>query len=358
MGTGVPSFSFETAPGRVVFGSGTISRLPAEAARLGLERLVVLSTPGHQDQAQRVAGLLGQRSVGLFCKARMHTPVEVTEEATRIVREQQMDGLVSIGGGSAIGLGKAIALRTDLPQIVLPTTYAGSEMTSLLGETHAGIKTTQNSPKVRPEAVIYDVDLTLTLPPAFSATSGLNAIAHAIEALYAQDRNPIVSLMAQEGVRALFAALPKIVAAPRDLEARSTALYGAWLCGTCLGYVDMALHHKLCHVLGGAFDLPHSETHAVLLPHVLAFNAPAVPEAIERLARATGRPDPVRALYDLQAICHVPPSLKAIGMPEDGVERAADLATEKPFWNPRPVDRAAIHAVLAAALAGEPPIVT
>lgn len=345
-------FSFEASPGRVVFGSGSLLQLPAEAARLGLERLLVLSTPGHRNQAQRIVDLMGRQAAGLFSNAKMHTPVEVTDEAMEVVRARHADGLVSIGGGSAVGLGKAIALRTDLPQLVLPTTYAGSEMTALLGETRAGVKTTQKSQKVRPEVVIYDVELTLSLPPAISATSGLNAIAHAVEALYAEDRNPIVSLMAEEGVRALFNALPRIVAEPGELEARSLALYGAWLCGSCLGSVGMALHHKLCHVLGGAFDLPHAETHAILLPHVLAFNAPTVPEAIERLARAVGRPDPIQALCDLQAICQVPSSLNVIGMPEDGIERAADLATEKRFWNPRPVDRAAIRSLLAEAFAG------
>lgn len=349
------SFSFESAPGRVVFGSGTLSQLPAETARMRLERLLVLSTPGHHAQAHRVAELIGCHAVGTFSKARMHTPVEVTEEALAIVRDLRVDGLVSVGGGSTIGLGKAIALRTDLPQIVVPTTYAGSEMTALIGETSAGVKTTQKSPRVRPEVVIYDVDLTLSLPAAISATSGMNAIAHAVEALYAEDRNPVVSLLAEEGVRALFGALPAIVVAPGDSEARSDALYGAWLCGACLGSVGMALHHKLCHVLGGAFDLPHAETHAILLPHTLAFNAPAVPDTIERLAHATGTPDPVRAFYDLQAACRVPRSLKTIGMPADGVERAADLATEKPYWNPRPVDEAAIRVLLTAAFTGAIP---
>ena len=223
-------FSFEAAPVRVVFGSGTMAQLPAEAGRLGLERLLVLSTPGHREQAERVSDLLGERAAATFASARMHTPVAVTEAATALARERRIDGLVAIGGGSAIGLGKAVALRTDLPQIVLPTTYAGSEMTALLGETRDGVKATQTSPKVRPELVIYDVDLTLSLPPAISATSGLNAIAHAVEAMYAEDRNPVVSLMAEEGVRALFGALPAIVADPGAVEARSMALYGAWLC--------------------------------------------------------------------------------------------------------------------------------
>ena len=186
----------------------------------------------------------------------MHTPVDATEKALAVVRERAADALVAVGGGSTTGLGKAIALRTDLPQIVLPTTYAGSEMTPILGETSGGAKTTQRSPKVLPEVVIYDVDLTLGLPPAVSATSGMNAIAHAVEALYAKDRNPVISMMAEEGISALARSLPRISADPHDREARSGALYGAWLCGTCLGAVGMALHHKLCHVLGGMFDLP------------------------------------------------------------------------------------------------------
>ena len=180
-----------------------------------------------------------------------------------VVARERVDGLVAVGGGSTIGLAKAIALRTGLPQVAIPTTYAGSEMTDILGETEGGAKTTRRSEAVRPEAVIYDVELTRSLPPGLSATSGLNAIAHAAEALYARDGNPVIALMAEEGVRALAAALPAIVADPGDMAARGDALYGAWLCGLCLGAASMALHHKLAHVLGGSFDLPHAETHAV-----------------------------------------------------------------------------------------------
>src|SRR5262249_49398149 len=161
--------------------------------------------------------------------------------------------------------------RTDLPQIVVPTTYAGSEMTPILGETAGGAKTTQKTLKVLPEVVIYDVELTLSLPVAISGVSGMNAIAHAIEALYAQDANPVIELMALEGIRALAGALPRIAEAPKDVEARSDALYGAWLCGVCLGSVGMALHHKLCHTLGGSFGLPHAETHTVVLPHATRY---------------------------------------------------------------------------------------
>ena len=188
---------------------------------------------------------------------------------------------MALGGGSTIGLAKAIALRTDLPQIAIPTTYAGSEMTPILGETKDGRKTTQKSMKVLPEVVIYDVDLTMTLPAGLSGTSGINAIAHAVEALYAEDANPIISVLAEQSIAALGRALPQIAADPSDREARSDAQYGAFLAGACLGSVGMALHHKLCHTLGGTFDLPHSETHTIVLPHALAYNAPAVPKAVD-----------------------------------------------------------------------------
>ncbi len=247
----------------------------------------------------------------------MHTPVEVTEEAIGIVRDSAIDGTVAIGGGSTTGLGKAIAVRTDLPQIVIPTTYAGSEMTNLLGETAKGEKKTRRDPKIRPETVIYDVDLTLSLPPALSATSGMNAIAHAVEGLYARDGNPIIRLMAEEGIRALGKALPAIVRDPHDRDARSDALYGAWLCGMVLAGAEVALHHKLCHVLGGSFDLPHAETHAVILPHVAAYNAKAAPEAIARVARALGVSDAAPALFDLDVATGAPTALRDIGMPED-----------------------------------------
>jgi len=271
------------------------------------------------------------------------------------VRDSGSDCTVALGGGSTTGLGKAIALRTDLPQIVIPTTYAGSEATPILGETRDGLKTTQKSPKILPEVIVYDVDLTLTLPPGLSATSGMNAIAHAVEGLYTQDANPIVSLMAEEGIRALGAALPKIVRDPGDREARSDALYGAWLCGVVLGSVGMALHHKLCHTLGGTFDLPHAETHTVVLPHAAAYNAPAAPEAMARAARALGVKDAPQGLYDLAKGLGAPLALKDIGMPEAGLDRAADLAVANPYWNPRPIERAAIRALLDDAFHGRRP---
>lgn len=347
-------FTYVSHPARVIFGSGTVGQLPDEVDRLNAKRALILSTAAQQGDAEALADRLGPRVAGIFPGAVMHTPVEVSVLATERARELGADVLVALGGGSTTGLAKAIALRTDLPQIILPTTYAGSEMTPILGETSDGQKRTQSSPKVLPEVVIYDVDLTLGLPVGLSGTSGINAIAHAVEALYARDRNPVIEGLAIEAIGALARALPRIVAAPRDPAARSEALYGAWLCGVCLGSVGMALHHKLCHTLGGSFDLPHAETHTVVLPHALAYNAPAIPDAMAALVRVLG-PDPAAALFALGRKVGAPAGLAALGMPTDGVDRAVDLALSNPYWNPQPLERAGLRDLIARACDGGPP---
>ena len=349
------AFVYQAAPARVVFGSGTVALSGEEAARLGITRALVLSTPDQKGEAERIAGLLGPAGGAVFAGARMHTPLEVTEAAMAVVARERIDGTVAIGGGSTTGLGKAIALRTDLPQLVIPTTYAGSEMTDLLGETAGGEKKTLRDPKIRPETVIYDVDLTLSLPLRLSVTSGLNAMAHAVEGLYARDGNPVLSLMAEEGIRALGAALPLIARDSADRGARSDALYGAWLCAIVLGSSSVAIHHKLCHVLGGTFDLPHAETHAIVLPHAIAYNAAAAPEAIGRVARALGVSDAAAGLYDMAKAAGAPTALRDIGMPEAGLDRAADLAVANPYWNPRPLERSAIRELLDDAWRGKKP---
>lgn len=348
-------FVYNGLPTRVLFGRGTAARLKAEIERTLCRRALVVGTREQAATVEAVAAALGPLAAGTFPGAAMHTPVDVTQRAVKHFQECGADCTVAVGGGSSTGLGKAIALRTDATQFVLPTTYAGSEMTPIIGETENGIKTTQRSAKVQPEVVIYDVDLTLTLPVGLSVTSGINAIAHAVEALYAQDRNPIISLMAEQAIAALGRALPEIAAAPHDPDARAQALYGAWLCGLCLGSVGMALHHKLCHVLGGSFDLPHAETHTVVLPHALAFNAAAAPEADRAVARALNGTNGAAALHHLAKTLGAPLSLRALGMPQEGIETAADLAVENPYWNPRPIERQAIRDLIAGAWAGEPP---
>ena len=350
-----PGFAYSSQQYRVVFGAGSAARLNEEVERLGIKRVLVLTTREQRDQGARLGAYLGSRLAASFSDARMHTPVEVTEAAIAVVQAQDIDGFVAIGGGSTIGLGKALSLRTGLPHIAMPTTYAGSEMTPILGETRHGVKTTQRSQDLIPDTVIYDVDLTLGLPPRVSAASGMNAIAHAVEALYAENANPLTSLMAEEGIAALGRALPRIIVAPSDGAARHDALYGAWLCGTCLGAVGMSLHHKLCHVLGGSFDLPHAETHAIVLPHVVAYNAVAAPEAMVRIARALGETDAAGALHGLARRLGLPKTLAEIGMPGSGIDRAADMAVLNAYANPRPVDRASVRELIAAAYRGDAP---
>jgi maleylacetate reductase len=348
-------FTYTALPAKVLFGFGTLARVPDEVRSLGCKRALVLSTPDQAHSATALAEQLGKFCVGTFTQAAMHTPVEVTERAMNVVRESGADCTVAIGGGSTIGLGKAIALRTDLPQIVVPTTYAGSEATPILGETQDGRKVTQRSLKVLPEVIVYDVNLTLTLPPALSATSGMNAIAHAVEALYTQDANPVTSMMAEQGIQALARSLPPIMRDPRNEAARSGALFGAWLCGVCLGSVGMALHHKLCHTLGGSFNLPHAETHTVVLPHVAAYNSPAAPQAMARVALALGASEAPQGLFELARLLGAPTALRDIGMAESDLDRAAELATASPYWNPRAIDRAAIRSLLDDAFFGCPP---
>lgn len=350
-------FVYEALPTRVIFGSGTRSEVLDEAVRLNMSRVLVLHGPPHAAIAEQLGSQLGERHIGTFAGARMHTPVDVTEEALALAVKLRVDGVVAIGGGSTIGLGKALALRTDLPQIVLPTTYAGSEMTPILGETRGGVKTTQRSLKILPETVIYDVDLTMNLPPGLSGVSGMNALAHSVEALYAKDANPVVGALALQSIRALVKALPAVCRDPHNRTARADALYGAWLAGICLGSVGMALHHKLCHTLGGTFDLPHAETHSIVLPHALAYNAPLIPEIMKQLREALGVTDVPAALHEINRVIGAPHGLREIGMPEEGIDPAVDLAMANPYWNPRSLDRDSVRRLIARAYRGDAPSV-
>jgi alcohol dehydrogenase class IV len=354
------AFVYQANPVRVVFGAGSLQQLPAEVDRLGVRRALVLCTPGQAAAGARLAALLGNRAAGVFAHAVMHVPIESARAARDEARRQGADCAVALGGGSTTGLGKAIALDSGMPIIAVPTTYAGSEMTPIYGITEGGLKKTGRDARVLPRTVIYDPELTLGLPMAITVTSAFNAIAHAAEGLYAPDGNPVVSLMAEEGIRATVAALSALQRAPRDLAARSDALYGAWLCGAVLGATTTGLHHKLCHTLGGSFDLPHAEVHTVVLPHALAYNAEHVPAALRGVGRALGlRDDEARsvpqALRELARRYDAPVSLAALGMSADGLDRAADLAVQTPYPNPRPLEREALRALLQRAFEGAPP---
>jgi maleylacetate reductase len=340
------AFRFRPHPMRVIFGAGKLASLGEAVKDLGGARAFVLSSPGQKKLAALAVGHLGATAVGQFNGAVMHTPVMVTETALQELGRLEADCIVAVGGGSTIGLAKALALRTDLPQVVVPTTYAGSEMTDILGETSDGAKTTQRSPRILPETVIYDVELTLGLPPLVSATSGMNAIAHAVEALYAADTNPAIAAMAAEGITSLARSLPLIMLDQGDVPGREDALAGAWLCGICLANTAMALHHKICHVLGGTFGLPHAETHTVMLPHTVAYNAGAAPAAMTVIADALGADDAVQGLKALKHGLVGDMSLASLGLPREALETAARAAIANPYANPRAIAYEPILAML------------
>jgi alcohol dehydrogenase class IV len=349
------SFVYNGLPSRVVFGTGSIDQLPEEIDRLGAKRALVISTPEQSSAVRQVAASLGARVAGVYDKAVMHVPIEVAEDARRVAQEQGADCYVTVGGGSTTGLGKAIALVSSMPILSVPTTYAGSEMTTIYGLTEGGAKKTGRDARVLPKTVVYDPALTLSLPAALSAASGMNAIAHSVEALYSHETNPIISLMAEEGIRALAAALPKIQLNPKDLEARSDALYGAWLCGVALNGAGMALHHKLCHTLGGSFNLPHAETHSIVLPHAMRYNRDAAPHAMARIAKAINASDAVMGIYDLEKSLGIPMRLADIGMKEADLERAAKIATAAPYPNPRTIELEPVLGLLRNAYSGARP---
>jgi maleylacetate reductase len=347
-------FVYCANPSRVIFAVGARSKTGEELDRLGVSRIMVVTTPPQAHIAAEFARLIGRRAGIVYPGAQMHTPTNVTEAALTAVSSVKADGVLAIGGGTAIGMSKAIALRTDLPQLVLPTTFAGSEMTPTLIETERGVRTTQRSLKVLPETVIYDPELVSALPPSIAGPSVMNAMAHSVEALYARDANPATSLMAEESIRALGDALPRILANAMDKDAWTEAQYGAWLAGVCLGSVGMAVHHKICQTLADAFDVKHADVHCVMLPYTVAFNSMTAPEATRRLARALGCNEAASALYALMLKAGGQTTLKEMGLTRAALERAADIASKDPRDNSKPITREDILEMLLAAYEGEP----
>ena len=349
------SFTHNTNPGRVIFGAGQVGKLGDEVERLGCSRTLVVCTPGRTAMAEALSASLGNRRVAICAEARMHVPIETAEVGRAAARTHDADSVVSIGGGSAIGLGKAIALECDIPLLCIVTTYSGSEMTSACGMVEGGRKVQHHSPRMLPKTVIYDAELTVGLPPAIAGPSGFNAIAHSVGAQYRQSSTPMLRLTSLDGIRAMASALPRIMADPSDLEARGEALYGAWCCGMAAGSGARSIHHKLAHVVGGSFDLPHAETHTILLPHSTAYNMDHEPEAMAAIAKALDAKDGPEGLFALEQAVGAPTALKDIGMPEAGLDQAADEAMQNPYPNPRPLDRAAIRVLLNNAWHGRPP---
>jgi alcohol dehydrogenase class IV/protocatechuate 3,4-dioxygenase beta subunit len=353
-------FARDVLPGRVVFGAGVArTALAGEVARLGVSRLLLIPSGSEQSAARELFAPLADRIAGTFTGVLPHVPVEVADAARKQAAAVGADAVLSLGGGSATGTAKAVALTTGLPVIAVPTTYAGSEVTPVWGLTEGDRKTTGVDARVLPRLVIYDPELTASLPGPVSAASGLNAMAHGVEAFWAPGRNPVSSLTAAEAIRVLAAALPAVLRDGADTGARGDLLYGAYLAGTAFAVTGSGLHHKICHILGGRYDLPHAQTHAIMLPYVLAFNAPGAPDAARQIGQALaggGLPggDPAAALQRLAGQLGLPRGLREIGFGEEQIAEAARLIEPAvPADNPVPADAAALQALLRRAWAGD-----
>jgi maleylacetate reductase len=350
----VQTFTYDALPGRVVFAVGAFGRLTAEIERLGAEAVFVVTGPNSAAIARGAIELMGERYVGAFTDLQLHVPAEAAERASTAASEAGADCVVTIGGGSATGYGKVIALA-GLPLVAVPTTYSGSEMTPVYGITSGGRKRTTRDLRVLPTTVIYDPGLTTELAPSVTGASGMNAMAHCVEALYADGASPIMSLMAEEGVRALARGIPASVRSPNDVVARSEALYGAYLAGASLAVTGMAIHHRVCHVLGGTFGLVHGDVNSVILPQAAKYNEEAAPGALSRVAEALGVQHAPSGLFDLVAEVGAPTSLKELGVKETDLDEAARLSVDPPPWNPRPVDEQSVRALLDDAYHGRRP---
>jgi alcohol dehydrogenase class IV len=347
------AFAYDALPGRVVFGSGAArTGLSAEVDAFGAQRILLVAAESETELARELCAPFADRVAGTFSAVRPHVPVETAEKARAAAAGADL--LLSVGGGSTTGTAKAVALTTGLPILAVPTTYAGSEVTPVWGLTEQSRKTTGTDPRVLPRTVVYDPDLTLTLPVELSVASGLNAMAHCVEAFWAPRRNPVSSAVAEDGIRHLATGLPAVAADAADRGARSELLLGAYLAGSAFAVAGSGLHHKICHVLGGAFDLPHAQTHAIVLPHVVAFNAPHAAEAASRIAAALGRSDPAEALHDLGGKLGVPAGLRDLGMRETDLDLVHDdILALAPADNPRPVTEDGLRGLLHAAWAGK-----
>jgi len=347
-------FVYDALAGRVVFGVGRRREIGDEVDRLGLERVLLIADGFDLALAHEIQEVLGTRCVGLFTKVAQHVPVALAEELRNLATSTGAEATVTLGGGSATGFGKAVALTHRIPQLCLPTTYAGSELTPIWGLTEGATKRTGRDLGVQPVTVIYDPELTLQLPVAIAGPSAMNALAHAVEGLYGPGANPVMSAVALESVRVLVEHLPRMKRDPLNVDERSAVLYGAYLAGAVLAVVGTSLHHKICHVLGGLYNLDHGQMNAVVLPHALRFNEPSIPNAYARLSTVLGG-DAARALYDLARTLETPASLSDIGFPANGIDVAAPLVVQTAADNVRSIDVDQARAVLEACVRGERP---
>lgn len=341
---------------RVIFGAPALGAVVRAITERDARAVALVVSPRGTDLARAYVHALGARGAGIIPLARQHVPAETVTEAAAQVRALGADSIVAIGGGSPIGLGKALRLEPTIDVtrafIAVPTTYAGSEMTSIYGIREGGAKRVGTDARVAPDVVIYDPALTAALPASIAIPSLFNALAHAVDALYAPGATPALAAHAERAIAALGTALGSPLAG-------DDALYGAYLAASILGgdggSSGMALHHKLAHVVAGTFELPHAETHAILLPHVIAFNHAAAPAVTALCARALSCADPAGELYDRAARAGLPLSLGALGLTNDRAREAAATVAAADYANVWRPDEAALIALLDRARRGERP---
>lgn len=354
------SFVHDIPAPRVIFGAGHRSQVPAEVDRLGKRRVLLIGDGEQVDTVRAVADGLGDRLADTFLEAIRHVPVEVAQQAVAAARTADADLIVSVGGGSCIGTAKMVAKELGLPILAVPTTYSGSEMTPIWAFTENHRKTTGRDHAVVPVAVVYDPELTVSLPASLTANSGMNALAHLTESMYSPTASPISMLIALEGIRSLAVGLPRVIENPSDLEARSLALYGAWLGGWTLGTTTMGVHHAICAAIGGAYNTPHGPTHSAVLPYATMFNAEVANPAMRTIKRALGqanRPAPRSGVgfWELAKDIGAVTSLQELGLPESALDEVTEMVLEAAPENPRPITRAGVRALLEAAYRGERP---
>jgi maleylacetate reductase len=351
----VKDFVHELVTGRVVFGAGSIAQVADEVRRLGSSRVLIIGGGHEKAYIDRIVSDLGQLVAGRIEEVVQHVPVEVARTAIGLSDRLDADLLLPVGGGSSIGLAKAIARERGLPILAVPTTYAGSEMSPIWGLTEGHRKITGRDPRVQPRVVVYDPNTTLSMPQHLTATSGMNALAHAVEARYAPDVSPLVALAAEQSVQAFAWALPALAVSPQDSAARSDALYGAFLAGVSLGNAAMGIHHKICHVLGGAYNLPHGDIHSAVLPYAIAFNRHDAPEAMSRIAAALRSEDAAAGSWQLAHTIGAPTDLISTGFDPHQIDAVAEVVATATFHNPRRVTIEGVRDLLTAACAGSKP---
>jgi alcohol dehydrogenase class IV len=348
-------FEVNLLPVRAVFGDGQRTSLPERLRELAIAKPLLVGTPAAATRHRDVVALLDGSSSATFFGAEPHCPEPVVDRCRQHYRETQCDGVVAIGGGSTLGLGKILAAEEGAKFIALPTTYSGSELTPLFGRKIGREKRVGRDARCRPALVIYDGALTAGLPPRVAVSSGMNSVAHAVEALYPQRPNPLAALLAEQALCAHRDGLREIATGSPTPRGLGAAQYGGFLGGLLVQMCGIALHHQLCHVIGGLFDLPHGETNSVVLPHAVAYNLPAIPEARSVIERVFGGANAASALFKFARSLDAPQSLRALGMPESGIDTAVDALLAHGGWNPRPLERAGISTLVRAAFEGQQP---